>query len=436
MSVIDLGEIRPDDAPPPVADRTRPPRRALRCLLVLVLTLGTLAAAVPRPQRVSSILPASVGATAALVDDRLFVFERQSAETGGDPRLTAWALPAVDRPADRPRMLWQTQVPDLLRLFDVVVRDGLVIAAGFGERSGTTVVLDAVTGARRWRQPGSGSLTTGGNLLLTGGRGADGQIRVVEVATGRPIWVLPVGLDGAALTFRADRIERVVLTTDDGRIEVRSADTGAVLVSRPVVADPAPPSVSVIDDVVLASQGSTGSVTAYGLDRLDVRWTGSFPRVEYFVSCGPAMFCAFQRNRPISVLERDTGRIRWQSEDWWVWQELGNRLFVMAVAGSRVADPNSYGVLDAATGRVLGRVGPWQPAAGRSNTPYAPLLVRPAGERGLLVAELDVAAAEVRLLDILPGADRDCQAEADRLLCRTQDGFGVWALRRAVATRH
>ncbi|KXK61445.1 hypothetical protein AWW66_13680 [Micromonospora rosaria] len=430
MTIIDLGEVRRDAPPPPATGRPRPPRRGLWSVLVLVLVCATPAASGPLEQRAAATLPATVGATASLVDDRLFVLERQGAETGGTPRLTAWALPTAGRPGAGLDKLWEASVPGLVRLLDVEVRDGLVIASGVDESSGGTVVLDAATGDRHWRQPGTGSLTTGGNLLLSSGRGAAGEARVVEVATGRPIWVLPTRPDGVALVTRDGRIDRMVLTAPGGRIEVRSADTGAVLGRVTVAADPtARPYVSVVDDLVLVSQGATATVTAYGLDRLDVRWTGFFPRVEYFVSCGPTMLCAFQRNRPMSGVERGTGRTRWQTDGWWVWRDQGERLLVLAATGGQTGELGTYGVLDAVTGRVLGRVGVWDAARSRSGRPGNPVLVRPAGERGLLVAELDVETAQVRLLDVLPGADRDCQVEAGRLLCRTRDGFGVWPLR-------
>ncbi|WP_428961325.1 hypothetical protein [Micromonospora fluostatini] len=429
MTIIDLGEVR-RDAAPPATGRPRPPRRGLRSVLVLALVFATPAASGPLEQRAAVTLPATVGATASLVGDRLFVLERQGAETGGTPRLTAWALPTPGRPRAGLDKLWEASVPGLVRLLDVEVRDGLVIASGVDESSGGTVVLDAATGGRHWRQPGTGSLTTGGNLLLSSGRGAAGEARVVEVATGRPIWVLPTRPDGVALVARDGRIDRMVLTAPGGRIEVRSADTGAVLGRVTVAADPtARPYVSVVDDLVLVSQGSPATVTAYGLDRLDQRWTGSFPRVEYFVSCGPTVLCAFQRNRPMSGVERGTGRTRWQIDGWWIWRDQGERLLVLAATGGQTGELSTYGVLDAVTGRVLGRVGAWDAARSRSGRPDNPVLVRPAGERGLLVAELDVETAQVRLLDVLPGADRDCQVEADRLLCRTRDGFGVWPLR-------
>ncbi|WP_091463132.1 hypothetical protein [Micromonospora inyonensis] len=137
-----------------------------------------------------------------------------------------------------------------------------------------------------------------------------------------------------------------------------------------------------------ASSTLRARVTAYGLDRLDRRWTAELPSVGYVSTCG-AMLCVWQQPGGVRLLDRATGRTVWRDPRWMAAVPVGDRL-VATTSVSSVRE--EVFVLDAATGRELADLGTWNglrtPVDGRP-----PIASRQIRDRGLLVAEFDVVRA-------------------------------------------
>ncbi|WP_406075794.1 PQQ-binding-like beta-propeller repeat protein [Micromonospora sp. NBC_01638] len=421
--MIDLGELRhgPDPAPLP-----RPPRahgRPLRCALVLLIVLATLASAtVPPPRRAVVTLPGSAGAEVVVIDDLLVVTETTNAQE--PQRLAAFRLPSGDP-------VWQASLPTVARYWGVAPLAGMLLATGYEigpEGQGTlTVALDRATGAYRWQQPGSARRLADGNLLLqSGGDDEPQSLRAVDPCCGTVRWQLPDAATYINVRDTGPGVDRVVLNQVDGPTEVRDATTGAVLAR----ADLRPPDggtlgyVEVVNDLLLTIGEDPVTVTAYGLDRLDRRWSSTFGRVDFVEDCGPVL-CLQTRSAGLRAVDVATGEVRWRGR--WAWvTPIGGRLLT-SVSNNPDTALREFVVLDPMTGRVLAELGRWEPAQFGFDGPLIGVRRHPDG--GLLVAELDVPAGTARMLDVLPGATGECQVIVDQLQCRHVDGsFRLWQL--------
>lgn len=221
-----------------------------------------------------------------------------------------------------------------------------------------------------------------------------------------------------------DGVDRFVMVTASGEIEVRDAVSGTRLATRLVGSDPAPSwqRSQVVNDLLLVINGDT--VTGYGLDRLDRRWTARLAQVAYLTDCGD-LLCAHGQTGGMWALDPATGAVRWSnSRQQTVLRTERGRFLVGSEApgGARVE------VVAAATGRQLADLGRWELASW--NEPGDRLIgVRRGRDGRLLVAELDVANARARVIGALPDVLGDCRTGRDVLVCRRVAGeFGVWWL--------
>lgn len=187
-SVIDLGELRHGTDPEPLP---RPPRangRQLRCTLVLLLALVTLAASAVSPPRLAPVtLPTQPGADVLVDGDLVLVMEPTS--PGRQGRLAAYRLPGGEP-------VWQAPLSAEARYWGMTPLAGMMLVTGYEigpeGRETRTVALDRATGAYRWQQPGSVFELTDGNLLLrTGGETQPSGLRVVDPCCGTVRWQLP-----------------------------------------------------------------------------------------------------------------------------------------------------------------------------------------------------------------------------------------------------
>ncbi|WP_167454693.1 PQQ-binding-like beta-propeller repeat protein [Micromonospora arborensis] len=423
--VIDLGELRhgPDADPLP-----RPPRangRPLRCALVLLLVLATIAsAAVPQPRRAAVTLPVSAGADVVVIDDLLVVIDAAT-DVQRPQRLATFRLPGGDP-------IWQASLPAGARYWGVAPLAGMLLATGYEigpEGQGNlTVALDRATGAYRWQQPGSARRLADGNLLLhSGGDDEPQSLRAVDPCCGAVRWQLPDAADWINFRETGPGVDRVVLNQENGPTEVRDATTGAVLAR----ADLRPPGggtlgyVEVVNDLLLTIGGDPVTVTAYGLDRLDRRWSSTSGRVDFVGDCGPVL-CLQTRLAGLRAVDLATGAERWRSDRWAWASPTGGRLLTSTLSTSDTT-LQQFVVLDPLTGRVLAELGRWELVQFGLDGPLFGVRRHPDG--GLLVAELDVRAGEARMLDVLPDATGECQAIVDQLRCRHVDGsFKLWQL--------
>ncbi|MEH1101055.1 outer membrane protein assembly factor BamB family protein [Micromonospora sp. CPCC 205561] len=429
MALIDLGELR--DEPGPEAPPPRPPRaagRPLRVVLALALVVATVGGAAPAPRRDSFVVPAAVGAEAFLDADRLYVVEPAEGQTG-TVEVRAYALPGREPAAGRPATrVWRAPVPAAGRFWQARSGRGVVLFAVTGEQDGGwTVALDAGTGRERWRQPGYPWWDSAGTLLLQSGGEDAGTVRSVDPTSGRAIWSLSTSRGGAMYSVRGGRVDRVVLASARGRVEVRDVRTGAVLHAADLRLGELPGFgyATVAHGLLLALRPEAGVVTAYGLDGLRPRWEARLPLAGHVEDCGEVL-CVNGRTGGFSALDPATGTVRWTGDRWLgVSDHRGGRLLAMAhgPVGERLA------VLDAATGREVADLGTWQLVPGHDGERL--LAVRPAATGGgLVVGELDVAAGRVRVLDVLRDASGDCRGGVGTtLLCRVRGGdYGVWRL--------
>lgn len=369
MTVIDLGELRGDVAPDPPP---RPPLavgRPLRVALAGAVALLTLASSTPVARPASAVVAGRPGAEVRVAGGRLYVADPETS-SGGTREVTAYATPSGAGGALRP--LWRASGPGGEGQIEVLEQGGFVLIIGRRDGWAETVALDTATGRQRWRLPGYPVPTVGGGLLLFGGGDeTTDPVRVVDLSSGRPRWSAPVDRGRMAYRHRGAEIDQIVLIPESGRIEVRDAGSGAVLLtgdSRPGGA-PGYQGAGLAGDLLLvsAANGVAGGhrVTAYGLDALDRRWELDLSPNEYLEECGH-LLCVGGREAGLSALDPATHRPRWVNPRWqWIFAARGDRLLVASrarVGGMELA------VLDAATGRTVAELGVGSRCSTRART--------------------------------------------------------------------
>ncbi|MER7893336.1 PQQ-binding-like beta-propeller repeat protein [Micromonospora sp. NPDC094482] len=425
---IELGELRHE---PESQALPRPPRgagRPLRCALVLLLVLAGLAASAPVQSRSAVVVvPARLGAEAFVAGD-LFVLVEPTVEQGRQRRLAAYRLPGGE-PA------WQAPLPVNGRFWMVTALAETLLVNGYGATSdgaaNVTTVVDRATGALRWQQPDGAVELADGNLLLASGDwDRAGTLRAVDRCCGTVRWRADVEPGEVNLRFTEARADRIVHNNAAGRVEVRDATTGAVLVTKDLwgPADGRPQSVQVVGDLLLTIGGTPPVVNAYGLDRLERRWRTPVDQALYAMDCG-RVICLQTRSGGLRTLDAATGRPGW-TDDRWASVTPSHGQLIASAQSSAGPGTEDLSLLDATTGRVIGELGRWDLARpAHLDDPVIGLRRHPDG--GLLVAELDLSTGTVRPLDVLTDAAGDCQTGGDRLICRRPDGsYGLWQLHR------
>ncbi|QGN47399.1 PQQ-binding-like beta-propeller repeat protein [Micromonospora sp. WMMC415] len=422
MTLIDLGELRDVEHPESSA---RPRRVALRMpvfLAVLLAALATLAASTPLPVRDVVVVPSRLGADQIVAGGLLMVVD--PADRRGGPRsMTAYRLSGGDP-------VWRVPLPASGTFWGGHAQAGLLLVTGFDPESyeSETVALDPRTGTSRWRQPGRAVPVAGGGLLLEAlGEDGSGAVRAVDPCCGTLRWRARVSAGGPTYGATGTLVDRVVLGDPRGRVEVRAAGTGAVLATADLGSAEGSPSRqwSVVADVLVSVDGAR--VTAYGLDRLDRRWTATVPAAMYAMDCG-VFVCVHVQPGSLSALDATTGRLLWTRTDLNPLLAEPDGLIVTGVTSATTL--MDLALLDPVTGETRAELGRWELAPRWSGD--EPLLaVRPHPARGAVVAEVDLVAATVRILDVLPEAAGGCQAVDGGLVCLRHDGsLGLWRLRR------
>lgn len=426
MALIDLGELRGEPESGPRPGRSRRPAGPWPAALVLLVVLATVVGAEPVPRRVWTGVPAPVGAEVFRLGDLLLTAGPVRVGGDGSRELVAFALPAAPpdgRSALTPR--WRTTVPEAANLRPTGRTAGIVLLTSNpdGRRGAEGIALGAATGRVHWRQPGVPLATKGGGVLLEPVNDESGTLRVVEPATGTLRWSMPTVPGQLDYRFTDEGIDRVLRRGSAGRVEVRDADTGAVLADAPVrAAGPAPEQTHPVGDLLVVVRAEPSTLSGYELDRLIPRWTSTVPSVGYVQPCG-VVLCAWGQTGGVWALDPATGRVRWSDPRWTAAVPVGDRLVAITpVPGGS----DRFLVLDAATGEVHADLGQWHglrsPAGGRP-----PMTSRSLPGRGLMVAELDVVTGRARVRDVLPGSSDDCHLDSWPILCRQVDGsYRLW----------
>ncbi|MGC1212706.1 MAG: hypothetical protein WA890_15725 [Micromonospora sp.] len=425
MAVIDLGELRDDPEPEPAPRRPRPSAGPYRSLAVLVATLLTISGGGPAPERSSAAVPARPGAEAFLTGDRLYVVQPPDSGRDEGRQLVAYQVPKAGPPPE----LWRTSLPRDGGVVGLLERAGTVLLTGpVGGDSGPyrTSAVDARTGRPGWQQ--AGVAVAVGDVVLMESLGREGvtAIRRVDPPTGRTLWSVPTPREGLSLDVGPDGIGRIVVTSASGDVEVRDVASGARLVARNIRPGELPTwqQTQVVGDLLLVIRIGDGTVTGYGLDRLDRRWTARLPLVGYVDRCG-VLLCLYRQTGGMWALDPATGVVRWTDARWQaVLRAVGGRFLVSwaDAVGAR------YAVVDGATGRLLADLGAWELAGG--DDPADPLIgIRRRADGRLLVAELDVSTGRAQMRDALPDVLGNCRSGGRMLICRRVGGdIGLWRL--------
>ncbi|MFD0786993.1 PQQ-binding-like beta-propeller repeat protein, partial [Micromonospora azadirachtae] len=331
------------------------------------------------------------------------------------------------RLVQRPEPRWRTLLPAFGDLTQVQLGDGALLLTSRGERrpGPETVMLDARTGRIGWRQPGFFQ-PAAGQLLSLDLTVAAGTVRSVDLATGRVLWSMPAPDYELRYHLRDGLVDRVLLLSNDGTVEVRDPASGALTDRADLDHDTSSQEqrVEVVGELLLTIEGPTSTVAAYDLDGLRRRWQVSLPLASRVESCGP-LLCVVGVNGGLRALDPMTGVVRWSApEPATLIAEQGDRLLVLP-------DPRAvtrYAVLDAATGRQLLELNVHELLSNEDEGgPLIGIRRRPGGRQ--IVVALDLAAARVRTLDVITGAAGGCRVGAGRtLVCQRRDGesFGVW----------
>ncbi|MFG3600057.1 outer membrane protein assembly factor BamB family protein [Micromonospora chersina] len=422
--VIELGEMRHDeDADGPAPRPLRPPGRLARVVAAGCLALLTLAGAAPPARLPAGIrVPAPQGAVFLVLADRLVVADGPGTVGRGGRVVTGHRLPGGEP-------VWRFTLPagDHVLGLGMVAGGLLVTSSPAGAGDTLSTLLDPATGVVRWQQSGYPVSTASGGVLFETPRAAGtGTVLAVEPVSGAVRWSLPMPSNGVAYRTGDRGVSQIVLVTPDGRVEVHDADSGALVHAGRV--PPAADRVSyrftqVVADLLLVD-GTPGTVTAYGLDRLDRRWDVPVePRAGvWFAECA-GMVCIRDQVGGVQALDPATGEPTWVDDRWVGMAPVGDRLLG---AEPGVGLELELVVLDPATGRSLARLGRWRTTGFESDPGRLLGLRRLTGDR-TLVGTLDVAAGEARVRAVLPGSWDDCADGGTALVClRPSGGLMIW----------
>ncbi|WIM95620.1 hypothetical protein ACTOB_007743 [Actinoplanes oblitus] len=363
MALIDLGDLsagpgEPPAPPPPVRRVRRRPAGAALVAVLCALALG--AAAVPEPSLVHDAWSVPAGQTDSLATDGDTVYLARA--TDGRTVLTAYAV-ATGTPRWSRDLPWVSGAGGLMTF---LAGDGMVRLADTPRvaihappdapvHPGSATVLDAATGAVRWRSTSEMMHATRDTVLLADrdDRGELRTLRLVGARAGETRWtrqvrrVAGLEVDGT----------RIVTTTLAGDAGVYRYTDGSLLSSGRVAwstGDELGTQALIHDGrfVVTRTDPLGATIIAYRLSDLGRDWSVRTLRSSLVTGCGPVLCLA--RGADVAGLEPATGAIRWVRTGQGVASPAGaDRLIA---AGTDANEPVQT-LLDAATGRVLGNLG-------------------------------------------------------------------------------
>jgi hypothetical protein len=295
----------------------------------------------------------------------------------------------------------------------------------------TTIALDTVTGAERWRVDGDAQPVIAAGVAIVAEHDARNQIvglRVVKLGDGATVWrlALPPLADWTPLPGW-DHPEAIATIAQDGTAAVydfadgtlrRSArlfGNDAHVVRGQTGVEPAGDNFAVVRDAL-----EDGSVsTIYSADTMKALW-----QTGYVAPCG-TLLCSTGRGG-VSGHDPATGRVIWAltgaSDGWQVGE---NRM----VVGKR--DNTELQLIDSRTGRSLGRPITGMVASG-SGLADELLITRPSldpvGE--LVVTRVDLAdGTQTPLGRFGPSGEQTvCSTSREYLACPRYDGLHVMAV--------
>ncbi|GIG48072.1 hypothetical protein Dsi01nite_061130 [Dactylosporangium siamense] len=409
-AVIDL------DAPGPVRALPAPPSRrrwlplGLLAVLLLLLPGGGGSGLPPGP---SVVLDGDGIGDLRADGDTLFLLGRTA--------VAAYRMPGGAR-------RWSVPVPPGAKLL-AASRGRVVLSL----EEAAIVGLDAATGAQVWRREGAvPSLPSGegppGVLLARADGVIDGRLLGLDIGTGAVRWEL-----GTPAVRR-------VLLAGDGRPEIVDLDPGGLLLIRDagsaaVVRTVALPGLDPVDGFDVSGD----RLLVYHFERTTLLVSAVFDlatgrrlwqRTDMAAAgglwwCG-TLLCGGSVGRT-TVVDPDTGDQRWSITGWTDLGPFEAGLMWATVPTPNTADPALGAVvLDAVTGRVVRRFGPWDVVAA---LPGHAALVTGRNPGGSLVGRLDLTTGAVTVLGRTEHwpAPPKCLVTATLLACH-RERVSVWRL--------
>ncbi|BCB87874.1 outer membrane protein assembly factor BamB family protein [Phytohabitans suffuscus] len=429
-SVIELGEIRHgQDTAVPEPARTPVRWRLAWALAGLAVVATTLGPALPEAAPLTeATIPARLGDTAFPVGERFYVVTSPRAVPATQRTITAYSLPGATR-------LWQAPLPLDGALRGVAAVGGQMLVSTQPElvEQVESVSIREATGQIMWRRRALlEGVTPGGRVLLwtspdgtpTASTGRE-TLEAVDPVSGAVLWTYRVPT-GSWLSYRysGQAPTHVVTLLPSGTVEVREVEDGRVLAAADLL--PArPPNipasyVQFAADLVLVREGPMA--VAYGLDRLDRRWSAAIDLANEYVApgCGDQL-CVMGHTGGVRVVDAATGRMLWADP---------SRTFVSPAGDYLVArtyDREGLTVLDRATGREVKRLGDWVMIAPPSAGGELIAMRTDLETSRAWLARVDPATGGARYFGVVSGVTTDCEVRSGAILCRRLDAsVGVW----------
>lgn len=438
MALIELSADQPAVAPASLPPAYR--YRAFGLVLATVLVLS-LSGAVPAQVffwRHAGQVSLPFQADFQVVGGRLFTFE----VTDGRRVTSAWAV----RPL---RRIWRVvstadDTPGGLSqggASAAVAGDFVLVQA-----AQTSMVLDARTGAVRWRsplpvvpvsetvglvedehfRPGTEydeQSNTPGTLYF----GSDGRphtepplrtdLTGVDLATGRALWRAP--FTGSIYPAKARGRAGAVVVAASDQLSLRSAQDGRVLATRPLPAATTTDSTSasVVGDLLLI--GHSGLITAYAMADLGRRWQIDPPEDPHNVAGCTGLVCR-PSGSVLLVLDPATGKPRWHTD---------GQVDVVTGAGYdiqlKTGENRPVRAVGPVTGSLVADLASWRTFTATSGAGPA-LLTRLEPGRGTVFGMLRPGSRAVDQLGTTRAQVTDCAADVRFVACRAPAGVEVF----------
>ncbi|RKR90668.1 putative pyrroloquinoline-quinone binding quinoprotein [Micromonospora pisi] len=445
--LIDLGSdrgesITDDDAGTGWSwSRRRLRGAALAAGVALLLVAGGSAAPVPPPLVEVATLTVAPDRSFVLTPERLFV--GLTGAHGIGQYVSAYE-------PGRGRLLWTVPYDQGANAGGLLERVGdLLLIRVFRDNVPNTTAIDAATGAIRWTLPGQVEVLSDGRTGMTAEdvfapdarlvdpsrpasnvyyHAASGRtyvdppvgqvIRLVDLGSGAPLWSsAPLGtVVSTPLPSGAgpDAESMLLVTTPEGRIELREARTGVVRRSLPA-AGPWLPTVRVVGDLLLVQRGAT-DVTGYALDTLRQRWARKLDRQNVVIDvCGERPCVGNDSGSwqldPATGAETSTETGPWPTSMTTTLRS-GGQWFEMDMLRAKLLR-----TVDPATGRTLADLSGWESLTYAASTGPV-LLMRWTDAKGpTWFGLIEPGATEVRLLGRVPAQARECQLAGNVIAC-------------------
>ena len=327
-------------------------------------------------------VPVGLGyATPVVVGGRVFQYARQDgdevvlaldAETGEEQWKAGWSAPFEMHPAARSHGPGPKSTP--------TYADGRLFAHGM---DGALTALDAETGERLWRFPGTGKtplyhtamspLVLGDRVILHVGGHDEGALTAFDAATGEPRWRAEGDgpAYGSPMLFELDGAPQVVVFTQDHLLGV-DPENGGTLWRRPFTTPSDTTSQTpLVHRGSVIQNGRGHGVTSFRAARTDGEWDTadewSVAQVSLHmanpVAYGAVMFGLSHRNSgQYFALDLDSGSVRWTSAprqaehaslalagDLWFSLEDDGELLVLDARADEFRPLRRYPVADTAT---------------------------------------------------------------------------------------